>query len=331
MKNDHPELSDLIQACLDGRATDEQITRLNAQLRSDAAVRDLYLQLADTHSCLAVDESLWMDDIADGRAFEAPIRQSSSFNWLNWRPIAAAAAGLALGMFRTSVVFAYTQPKAPVVVTKGLPLADSDFESASQVPAQGIPSRAGAWSGDFSRVVMAENGITPKHGQQMLRILRADHELSSKNTLSYVGSVAQVIDLRPLRAGLSGGEPLVEVSAQFNAIPMSQRESFEFNVKAAAFRGDIADAPRLWEDHESSVSRSARTVAADSDAATWQRVSMPLVVPMDADFLVIEAAVVSKTPQSEQTVAEFPGHYVDQVDVRLTGNANAWAAAHNAN
>lgn len=330
MNNDHQELSDLIQACLDGQATDEQITRLNAQLRTDAAARDLYLQLADAHSCLAVDESLWMDEIADVRASEAPTRQTSSFNWLNWRPIAAAAAGLALGMFCTSVVFAYTQPKAPVLVSKMLPLADADFESGSPVPARGIPSRAGAWSGDFSRVVMAENGIKPKHGEHMLRILRADHELAEKKTRSYVGSVAQVIDLRPLRAERSGGEPLVEVSAHFNAIPMPQRGSFEFNVKAVAFRGDIADAPRLWEDHESSVSRSARTVSADSDAATWQRVSMPLVVPMDADFLVIEAAVVSKSPLSEQGVAEFPGHYVDQVEVRLTGSANAWAVAHNA-
>jgi hypothetical protein len=326
MKNDHPELTELIQTCLDGQPTDEQITRLNARLRSDAAARDLYLQLADTHSCLAVDESLWMG----GSPLHAAHGQPASFKWLHWRPIAAAAAGLALGMFCTSVVFAYTQPKAPIVVAKGLPLTDADFESGMPAPARGIPSLAGAWSGDFSRVVMAENGITPKHGQRMLRILRADHELSSKNARSYVGSVAQVIDLRALRAEFSGSEPLVEVSAHFNAIPMPQRGSFEFNAKAAAFRGDIADAPRLWEDTEASVSRSDRTVGADTDVTTWQRVSMPLALPSDADFLVIEAAVVFKGPQSAQSVAEFPGHYVDQVEVRLSGSANAWAVAQNA-
>jgi hypothetical protein len=331
MNKDHQELSDLIQACLDDRASDEQITRLNAKLRSDSAARDLYLRLADTHSCLAVDESLWMDDIADGRAFKAPTRQSSSFNWLNWRPIAAAAAGLVMGMFCTSVVFAYTQPRSPVVVSKALPLADADFESGSQVPAQGIPSSAGAWSGDYSRVVEAENGITPKHGQNMLRFLRSDNERSSKNERSFVGEMAQVIDLRPLRAELSGADQLVEVSAQFNSIATPPGAKYEFNVKAAVFRGDIADAPRLWEDHEASLSRSARTVVADSEVATWQRVAMPLVVPLDADFLVIEAAVVFKGAQSAQSVAEFPGHYVDQVEVRLTGSANAWAVTHNAN
>lgn len=317
MNTDDQKLSDLIQACLDGRATDEQAALLNSRLRSDESARDLYLQMADVHACLAVDESLWVEGIAGARMIEFPARPQRK-RWFNWSPLTAAAAGLVFGMFCTSAVFAYVQPKLPAGVTRLLPLPDAGFESGSQVPALGIPARSGAWSGDFSRVVGAENGITPKEGQRMLRFLRSDNELSSKNGRSYVGSVAQVIDLRPLRAELSGAEQLVEVSALFNGIPMPQGGLFEFNVKAAAFRGDIADAPGLWEDHESSVSRSARTVGADSDTSTWQRVAVPLAVPPDADFVIIECAVVFKGPQVENGAAEFPGHYVDQVGVRLT-------------
>ncbi|MBK8094501.1 MAG: hypothetical protein IPK32_21700 [Verrucomicrobiaceae bacterium] len=86
-------------------------------------------------------------------------------------------------------------------------------------------------------------------------------------------------------------------------------------------------------DFESGSQVPARGIPAQP--GTWsgdfsRGISMPLVEPMDADFLVIEAAVVSKTPQSAQTVSEFPGHYVDQVEARLTGNAHAWAVAHNA-
>ena len=145
------------------------------------------------------------------------------------------------------------------------------------------------------------------------------------------GSAAQVIDLRPLRADLSGGEELVEVSAQFNSVAMRPGEKYEFAVKSGAYRGDIADAPKLWEDREASVSRSDRCVIADSDVKTWQRVSVSLVVPPDADFLVIECAVVLKAPQAAQGVAEFPGHYVDQVEVRLNSSAQAWTVAHHAN
>ncbi|HQW28380.1 MAG TPA: hypothetical protein PK529_04300 [Verrucomicrobiales bacterium] len=243
------------------------------------------------------------------------------WRWFSWRPLTAAVAGIVFGMLCTSVVFAYTQPKSPVVVSKALPLPDGDFESVSQVSALGIPSLAGAWSGDFSRVVVSENGITPKHGQRMLRFLRSDHELSPENERSYVGSAAQVIDLRPLRAGLSGAEQLVEVAAQFNAVALRPGEKYEFAVKAGAYHGDIADGPKLWEDREVSVSRSDRYVIADSDVATWQRVAVSLVVPPEAEFLVIECAVVYKGAQAAQGAAEFPGHYVDQVEVRLSAPA----------
>jgi hypothetical protein len=317
MTTDHQDLSELIQTCLDGQATDEQIDLLNSRLIADASARDLYLQMADTRSFLAVDESLWMDDMADVRVSRFSVPPGRE-RWLNWRPLAAAAAGLLFGMFCTSVVFAYTQPRSTVTVTKLLPLADADFESGAQIPARGIPARAGVWSGDFSRVVATENGIKPKQGERMLRVLRSDSELSPPSERSYVGEAAQVIDLRPLRTELSGADQLVEVSAQFNAIPTAPGAKYEFNVKAAAFRGDIVDAPSLWEDHEASVSRADHSIFADSDAATWQRVALPLVVPADADFLVIECAVVLKAPQAERGAVEFPGHYVDHVEVRLT-------------
>jgi hypothetical protein len=239
------------------------------------------------------------------------------FKWLSWRPLIAAAAGLVFGMCCTSVVSAYVKPKSQVDAHKPLPLGDAGFESTMRVPTLGIPATAGVWSGDFSSVSVAENGITPKQGRQMLRIVRSDNELSAKSERSYVGEVAQVIDLRPLKAALWETEPLVEVSAYFNAVAVPSNGKYEFAVKAAAFRGDIADAPRLWEDHDAGGSRSNLSVAADADPLTWQRLATPLVVPPDADFLVIECAVVFKGPQTAHGAAEFPGHYVDQVEVRL--------------
>jgi hypothetical protein len=156
-------------------------------------------------------------------------------------------------------------PSASVVSTKVLPLANAGFESGSQVPALGVPAAAGEWSGDYSRVVTAESGITPKKGQQMLRFLRSDNELSSKNERSYVGDVVQVIDLRSLRAEMSGAEQMVELSAWFNSIS-TPGVRYEFAVKAATFRGDISDAPRLWLDRDASASRSNHFVVADSES-----------------------------------------------------------------
>ena len=116
---------------------------------------------------------------------------------------------------------------------------------------------------------------------------------------------------------------------QFNAVAAPSRGRYEFAVKAAAFRGDIADAPRLWQDHDAGGSRSNLSVDADADPLTWQRVATPLVVPPDADFLVIECAVVFKGPEKAHGATEFPGHYVDQVEVRLSASPRSWTEPRN--
>ena len=319
------EPSELIRRYIDGTVTPREMSALQHALRQDPAFRRLFARYAGLDSALG-----------DGRLAAAhpprPASQPSTqspFKWLSWRPLIAAAAGLVCGMFCTSVVSAYAKPKPPVSVTKPLPLADAGFESTPHVPALGIPATAGVWGGDFSRVSAAENGITPKQGRQMLRILRSDNELSTRAEHSYVGEVAQVIDLRSLRAALWEAEPLVEISAQFNAVAAPSRGRYEFAVKAAAFRGDIADAPRLWEDHDAGGSRSNLSVDADADPLTWQRVATPLVVPPDADFLVIECAVVFKGPEKAHGATEFPGHYVDQAEVRLSASPRGWTEPRN--
>ena len=91
MNADYEALSQMIHACLDGRATEAQASRLNALLREDAAARDLYLQLADTHSCLAVEESLWMDPSALAAHPDLAVA-SVAKRWFVWRALLSAAA-----------------------------------------------------------------------------------------------------------------------------------------------------------------------------------------------------------------------------------------------
>jgi len=318
-------LDQLIDAHLSGVLSAEQRTELEHRLLHSAADRERFWQLAETHTLLH-------EIVQQGLGGQPPdSRIHKPARWFAWRQLTAAAAGLAIGLFSATVVFAYVVPKTPLIITKALPLADAGFEASTKVPARGIPTEARGWSGDYLHVVEAENGITPKQGQRMLRFLRSDNERSPKDERSYVGEVAQVIDLRPLRAELAGAEQLVELSAQFNSIPTPTTPKYEFAVKTASFRGDIADAPRLWEDREASVSRSDRFVIADSDVATWQRVVVSLMVPPDADFLVIDCAVVFKGRQKDHSATEFPGHYVDQVEVRLSGSSSASTEARHAN
>ena len=61
MKRD--ELYELFSSYLSEQATDEQIDQLNDVIRSDKAAARMLVEMSDTHMCLAVDESLWLEDI----------------------------------------------------------------------------------------------------------------------------------------------------------------------------------------------------------------------------------------------------------------------------
>lgn len=113
MNSPDAELQRLIQASLDGRASETEAEQLNARLRDDAASRDLYLELADLHACLATDAELWAGvgsrlSMVEKTAPRPPHERPNDFLI---RPLfyAAAAAclvavGIGLGALKSSLL-----------------------------------------------------------------------------------------------------------------------------------------------------------------------------------------------------------------------------------
>jgi hypothetical protein len=89
-------------------------------------------------------------------------------------------------------------------------------------------------------------------------------------------------------------------------------------MKAAAFEGSVGEAPELWKKwDQASASLAQREVVATGEPGHWQRVSVTMALPANADFLVFECAVVQKRPAAFEGSAEFPAHYLDDVRVRI--------------
>ena len=83
------ELRNWIDAYLTGEVSEVQAEALSVRLREDETARDLFLQLADTHACLAVDETLWTQPPAEVAA--VPNRFSFGL-WKSVTPWAIAAS-----------------------------------------------------------------------------------------------------------------------------------------------------------------------------------------------------------------------------------------------
>jgi hypothetical protein len=233
--------------------------------------------------------------------------------WLSWRPITAAAAGLVFGMLCTSVVFGYITPGP----RKSRAILDTGFEDIAPPKPHGVPREFGQWSGDFAEIVGAQNGVKPHGGEKMWRFLRADNATEKNPQNSYVGEAIQVVDLKSLRTAGARSGSQIEISACFAQGNASPNFRYHWNIKAAAFEGRVADAAMLWGNwNEASTSLAKREVLANPDGQ-WQRLSVTMQLPPNADFLVFECAVVQHQPAVSEGVATFPAHYLDDVRVRL--------------
>jgi len=319
MSQSSPELTDLIHAFLDGRATDAEAGRLNEILLADAEAREMYVQLADMHSCLAVDEQLWVEPVresGDSRHRREPVRTKAS---MLGRPLPAAVVGLAVGLLCASLAFGYVVPLFLHLAT----LVNESFESGPAPVSTGMPSRPGIWSGDSSEVVGPAQGVTPYRGDRMLRLLRADYpgksrqEADPSRRVSYVADQWQLIDLGPYKSELAAGGVIARFSAAMNAAVFPDSETYRCSFSIYALDAETAE--HLTPDNPhglidaSLAAVHATNASLDRDPRTWQIEGCVLHVPADASYLMVRVGV---THAFEQRREDFPGHFID--DVKLT-------------
>jgi hypothetical protein len=306
----------LVHAYLDGTLSPLQKLELEQALRDSVEHRAQFWKQTEFHGQLrgvAESEALWR---GLEQASEIQMVSSRSRSWFR-NPLAAAAAGFVLCLFCTSSVRAYMGQWVSKV--RPLPVVNGGFEGSSEIGIS-VPKAVGVWSGDFSCVTGAENGVTPYQGGKMLRFVRADNEVSDPGATHHIGEVLQIIDLRPFQADLARGKAQIEISARFAA--GTQDSGYYFSLRAISFRGPINWAAEAWRDRaEYGRTAAERRVETSKSASgpVWQKVQLHLPVLPDTDFLILQGAA-TRLPKPKGGVVEFPAHYMDDVTAQLRIN-----------
>jgi len=307
-------LDQLIHACLDGRATTDELARLEAALTADAAARDRYLCLSDLHACLAIDEGLWQEPTAaHHRQPSGPAPAPPAGGSLT-RPAAAAAIGLLVGLCSAGLAFGYVMP----VLSRPLQVFADGFESGPAPECRGLVARPGIWSGDTAEVLAADQGVLPAEGQQMLRVLRADYPGKSA-TDSYISDTYRLIDLGPFQQPLATGQAIARLRARFNAAAFPADEGYTAGVTVMAF--DATTAARLETIPDAELAEQAlamtqrRSVAIDRQPASWQPIDCELRLPPQSRFLLLRISISHQ--HAAQRRPSFSGHYLDDVAITL--------------
>lgn len=270
------------------------VARLEAEMSIAPEARRAYLDRVALSQALAEDAKSFpaTPSMAEARR--------GSF-WLSRHPLTAAAAGIDLGMFCTSVVLGFVGQRHLGSRTP-LPLMQPSFEDAQMPLAREFPPAPALWGGDEATVVPAENGVTPKHGQLMLRM-----EPTTHGEPLMFPRVYQVIALPPSTDELRE----VEVSASFASADTARPPYYSIRAYA------VTQAPEQlgpdWFDHrDEAIALAATGFDSPPGSTGWQSFGLRLQVPSKARSLVVFFGV-KKQDKSQLLLP----HYLDAVQVSL--------------
>ena len=317
MKDDH--LDQLIGAHLDGSITREQRAELEQRLLHSASDRARFWQEAQTHAMLHAHSQATTPQTIPFEPHTAPAAAATAIIPIRqWRPLAAAAAGLFIGLFSASLVFGVVVPS----LRTRIDLLQDGFESGVRPDTHGrIPLEPGVWSGDLTEISEARGSVTPAEGTHMLRFLRADSE-GHPLPNSFSSDTFQLLDLRPYQKEIASGKAVVRLSALFNGDPDPANGPFACVLKLYALDTDLVEARRegtfTGSIRERMLAHSSSTrVRLDSNPESWQRANNELRLPPGTTYLVVQVGLTNENKQPHAKRDVFGAHYVDRVQVVL--------------
>jgi hypothetical protein len=287
----------------DGTLTPDEMTAFEAVMRDDPRKRQLFA--ATQLRSIALHDRFRQEAFQSGCGFSRT-PEKKRFTWIT-RPIAAMAAGLVIGLFSASIVWAISSPKATTERLSSL--VDGSFEQ--RAIGRGFPRQSGVWSGDEADIVEH----TASDGRRVLRFVSPGADEADPAGPAISCDIFQIVDLRPLRAGLAPeADAVLELSARFlDDRPANTKPSVTFTAQIFLFSGDPSDMHAKWPfaAPESLASGSSMLTTLGGDAGRWRHGSTRVFMPSEAEFAVIQLAA---RPNIRPAVLE--SLYAD--DVRLT-------------
>jgi hypothetical protein len=239
--------------------------------------------------------------------------RSVGSSWVKWilSRTAATAAGIALGICCSSLVFAYALPWSARLST----IFFDSFEAGPAPLTDGAPSAPGHWGGDYVEIVGPHAGVRPARGRSMLRFLRGDYAGMPQDD-SRSSHTFRLFDVRGMREDLAQDTALVQLSALFNAAASQGGDPVTCALTIFALDEQALDSEAIklvgTLSRDSLAMGVSSEVTLDDDPASWQRVSNELRLPPGTDFVMIRVGVSRKLGAEKR---DFAAHYAD--DVRL--------------
>lgn len=270
------EFLELAMRHQDGALSAAETSAFETAMRADPAKRRLFTELQ--MRSMALHERFRQEAF---RAEPAPRKHAT---W-STRPLTAMAAGLVIGLFSASIMWALSAPKA--TTERLFSLQNGGFEERRLE--RGFPRQTGLWSGDEAEIVAGGS-----EERQMLRFVNPGSDAADPSGRAISCDVFQMVDVRPLRSGLAAdADAVLELSADFlDDLPDKNNSSVIFTAQLFLFSGDPAEAHAHWPHmiKEALASGAALVTTRGADHGRWRHATTRSLLPAEATYAVIQLA-----------------------------------------
>lgn len=292
------EHEQLIERYLTGMADEADVEQLDALLKADEEMRQTFITATRIDSHLR--EEATEQPVVEKEQVSRP--HKLRFTWIN----PGAAAGLLIGLFSASMVWAYVVPRGEAIIRKSQEIVTQSFEDAELKLKPHLPFKANQW---FGRVVSVapEGEITPVQGSRVGQLSPVPGNRAE--------SVRYVVDLDDYPERTKGHVQSLQVKASFSA-PFTKQEP-KFRVELAAFSEAPGDVRQAWKVERELGDRVLQQVVrnhlpSNDELGSWNEVSASLEIPEGTRSVVISLGIFHLHP--DKPVSDF---YLDAIEVRL--------------
>ncbi len=292
--------TNLIHKYLDGSINADELAQLETLLRGDKEARVMLRSLATI-------DAKWQQIAVQNPAdkFTAPNRDRPHIEqkrWWQWRSLAAAAAGLAIGLSGASAAWAVVVPKWSVQIRS---LLTESFEGDNVQLQERFPTTPDTWGGDPAEIISSDSADEGDHVLQF--------GPNQKRKYSYINRLVDVAELQDYQVGT---QKELRLSVSIRTIKPTV-EAQRFSLRLAAFIESPNAVRSIWHAGEDVNERtlgftSRSRVVKDNSNNEWTRLEVTMRLPAESRCVVM--SIGAATAHEERSVV---GYDIDNVRLEL--------------
>ena len=309
MKKKQRELDDLLNKYLDGNLSELDARALSTQIEESAEVRERYWELASIHGMVEQTMQSASLQATTGRESAEPEKRPRISGLSR---IKTGIAGLAIGVFSASVVWAFKLPQDNQPQPKIQEIVSESFEESNAGFKGRFPTEAGKWFGEISSIPEDEI-ISSSSGVRVAKFWE-----KSKAKFTYA---RYLIDLDEYAKPGQNHSRSVRVEASFFA--SKPDDSSVFQIRLAAFSQEPQEVRPIWNNQEVLFDQVLQHVGRNhitkpGQNPEWHKLGSSIEIPSGTRSVVISLGAGMVDSNGDKS-----NHYLDDVRVSLVDSPRA--------